>query len=54
VPWYRLPDLYAQNRDHYLRRNDGYRYESYAEIFGRYLLRRKDPVPHPVWPVRKG
>lgn len=54
VPWYRLPDLYAQNRDHYLRRNDGYRYESYGEIFCRYLLRRKDPVPHPVWPVKKG
>ena len=54
VPWYRLPDLYAQNRDHYLRRNDGYRYSGYAEVFRTYLLRRKDPVPHPVWPVRKG
>lgn len=54
VPWYRLPALYAANRDHYLRRNDGYRYRSYGEIFRRYLLRRKDPVPHPVWPVQKG
>jgi fatty acid desaturase len=53
VPWYRLPALYAQNRDHYLRRNDGYRYASYAEVFRRYLLGRKDPVPHPVWPVKK-
>ena len=54
VPWYRLPQLYAQNRDHYLRRNEGYRYAGYAEVFRRYLMRRKDPVPHPVWPVRKG
>ena len=53
VPWYRLPALYAAHRDHYLRRNDGYRYGSYAEVFRQYLTRAKDPVPHPVWPVRK-
>ncbi len=51
VPWYRLPALYAANRDHYLRRNEGYRYRSYAEIFARYLLRAKDPVPHPLMPA---
>lgn len=50
VPWYRLPALYAANKDHYLRRNDGYRYASYAEIFRRHLLRAKDPVPHPLMP----
>lgn len=54
VPWYRLPALYARNRAQYLDRNEGYRYASYAEVFRRYLLRRKDPVPHPVWPLRKG
>lgn len=53
VPWYALPALYRSNRDHYLRRNEGYVYRSYAEIFGRYFLRAKDPVPHPVWPVKK-
>lgn len=53
VPWYRLPALYANNRDAYLRRNEGYRYASYAEVFRRYLLRRKDPVPHPIWPVKR-
>ncbi len=51
--WYRLPGLYAAHKAHYLRRNDGYVYASYAEIFRRYFLRAKDPVPHPVWPVRK-
>lgn len=50
VPWYRLRALYAAQRDHYLRRNEGYRYESYAEIFRRHLLRPKDPVAHPLRP----
>ncbi len=54
VPWYDLPALYRSNRDHYLRRNDGYVYRSYGQIFLSYLLRAKDPVPHPVWPVKKG
>jgi fatty acid desaturase len=49
VPWYDLPALYASNRDHYLRRNDGYRFASYAEVFRRYFWRAKDPVAHPLW-----
>ena len=53
VPWYRLPALYASRRDHFLRRNDAYVYANYVEIFRRYLFRAKDPVPHPVWPVKK-
>jgi fatty acid desaturase len=54
VAWYKLPALYFGNRDHYLRRNDGYRYASYVEIFRQFLFRAKDPVPHPVFPVEKG
>lgn len=53
VPWYRLPALYAARREHYLRRNEAYVFASYAEIFRRYFLKAKDPVPHPVWPVRR-
>lgn len=53
VAWYDLPRLYAARRAHYLRRNDGYRYKSYAEIFARYFWRAKDPVPHPIFPVAK-
>ncbi len=48
VPWYRLPALYRSSPDRYLRRNQGYRYGSYADIFRRYLLRAKDPVSHPL------
>ena len=54
VPWYRLPRLYALRREHYLRRNDGYLYASYAQVFARYLLRAKDPVSHPIYPGDKG
>ncbi|MBP7241906.1 MAG: fatty acid desaturase [Amaricoccus sp.] len=50
APWYRLPALYAERREEWLRRNLGYRYDSYGEILRRHLLRRKDPVPHPLWP----
>ncbi len=49
VPWYRLPTLYAANRARYLGRNGGYRYRSYREVFARYFLRAKDPVPHPIF-----
>lgn len=50
VPWYALPALYAQNRDHYRRRNDHYVFANYLEVFRRYALRAKDPVPHPLMP----
>lgn len=53
VPWYMLPALYRSNRDHYLRRNESYVFRNYAEIFRRFFLRAKDPVPHPIWPVKK-
>jgi fatty acid desaturase len=49
LPWYRLPRIYFDNREKYLRRNDGYRYDSYAEVFRRHLFRAKDPVPHPLY-----
>ncbi|NRB03309.1 MAG: fatty acid desaturase [Rhodobacteraceae bacterium] len=50
VPWYRLPALYAANKGRYLRRNEGYLYHGYREVFARHFLRSKDPVPHPLWP----
>jgi fatty acid desaturase len=53
VPWYHLPRMYAAKRDHYQRRNEAYVYRNYAEIFAKYLFKAKDPVPHPVWPVKK-
>lgn len=49
TPWYRLPKLYFANPARYLSRNEGYRYRSYGEVFRRYFLKAKDPVPHPLW-----
>jgi fatty acid desaturase len=49
VAWYRLPALYRSRKDHYLRRNGGYLYQSYGEVFRRYALRCKDTVFHPYW-----
>jgi fatty acid desaturase len=42
------PGVYLANRDHYVRHNDGYVYTSYWPIFRDFLLRAKDPVPHPL------
>lgn len=50
VPWYRLPALYRSRRSSFLRRNFGYRYRGYGEVFRAHLLRPKDPVPHPLMP----
>ena len=52
VPWYELPALYASRREHYLRRNQAYVYRNYGQIFRQYFWHAKDPVPHPIWPVR--
>jgi len=50
--WYKLPGIYAAKREHYLRRNEDYVYRSYAQIFRLFLFRAKDPVPHPIWPMK--
>ncbi len=54
VPWYRLPQTYAANRAGFLARNGGYFYASYAHVFRKYVLRAKDPVPHPLYPTADG
>lgn len=50
IPWYQLWQVYQANRVHFLRRNHGYVYQNYAEIFRAYAFRRKEPVPHPLMP----
>ncbi|WP_420861228.1 fatty acid desaturase [Algirhabdus cladophorae] len=49
IVWHKLPKVFAQKRDLFLRRNGGYSYKSYGQIFGQYALRQKDPVAHPFW-----
>ena len=52
VAWYDLPSLYAQNKAHYQRRNEGYVFTSYAQVFRKHFLRAKDTVAHPLWRPR--
>lgn len=52
VSWYRLPALYHAHKARYHRRNHGFVYRSYGQIFAKFLLRRKDPVAHPLWQGR--
>ena len=52
VSWYKLPRLYHGNRDHYLRRNQGYFFASYTSVFSQYFFKVKDSVPHPLRPRR--
>jgi fatty acid desaturase len=51
IAWYRLPGEFARRREEFLKRNGGYYYRSYAEVFARHFLRRKDPVAHPMYPL---
>lgn len=48
VPWYDLPGLYRANKARYQAMNDGYVYQSYAQVIARYLFAAKDPVAHPL------
>jgi len=48
VPWYRLPDLYAERKDEWQRLNGGYVFRNYFEIFRAYAFKTKEPNVHPV------
>ena len=52
MAWYELPRCYAAEREHFLKRNGGYRFGSYREVFAAYFLRAKDGVAHPLWRSR--
>lgn len=48
APWYRLPALYLADREGWQRRNGGYVFRNYLEVFRSFALRAKEPVVHPV------
>jgi fatty acid desaturase len=48
VAWYRLPALFAERREEWLRMNGGYVFPNYLALFAVYALRAKEPVVHPV------
>ncbi len=48
APWYALPRLYAERRDHWQKLNHGYVYANYWQMFRAHAIRAKEPVVHPV------
>ncbi|NOX73521.1 MAG: fatty acid desaturase [Alphaproteobacteria bacterium] len=53
APWYDMPRLFNSDPNKYLKRNEGYYYANYGEVFRKYFFRAKDPVPHPLWKSRR-
>lgn len=47
IAWYKLPGFYKQHREAYIKRNNGYVYNSYYEVFRKYFFHAKEPVMHP-------
>ncbi len=52
LPWYLIPQLYEANKEGFQQKNEGYTYKNYREVFTKYLFRRKDEVPHPLYPAK--
>jgi fatty acid desaturase len=48
VAWYRLPALFRERREEWVRRNGNYVYATYFALFRDFALRPKEPVTHPV------
>ena len=48
VSWFRLPALYRAERPRYLAENGGYLVHGYSEVLTRWLVRRREPVVHPL------
>lgn len=48
VAWYRLPRLFRERREEWIRLNDNYCYPSYWALLKDFAFRPKEPVAHPV------
>jgi fatty acid desaturase len=47
LAWYKLPAYYRAERANFIARNKGYVMRGYGEIFRRYFLKPKEPIPYP-------
>ncbi len=47
LAWYKLPAFYRAERERLVEGNNHYLMRGYGEIFRRYFLRAKEPVPYP-------
>ena len=48
VAWYKLPRLFRERRDEWLRMNNGYAYPNYFALIKAYAFKAKEPIVHPV------
>ena len=48
VAWYRLPKLFRDRRDEWVRMNNGYVFPNYFALLKAYAFKAKEPVVHPV------
>lgn len=48
VPWYKLPNMFRERRDEWVRMNNGYVFPNYLAMLKAYAFRAKEPVVHPT------
>ncbi|WP_292454328.1 fatty acid desaturase [Mesorhizobium sp.] len=48
VAWYKLPKLFRDRREEWLRMNNGYAYPNYFALIKAYAFKAKEPIVHPV------
>ncbi len=48
VAWYKLPKLFRERRDEWVRMNNGYVFPNYFALLRSFAFRAKEPVVHPV------
>ncbi|MET0941390.1 MAG: fatty acid desaturase [Mesorhizobium sp.] len=48
VAWYRLPRLFRERRDEWVRMNNGYVFPNYFALLRSFAFRAKEPVVHPA------
>jgi len=48
VAWYKLPKIFRDRREDWLRMNNGYVYPNYFALVKSYAFKAKEPIVHPV------
>lgn len=48
VAWYKLPKLFRERRDEWVRMNSGYVFPNYLAMLKAYAFKAKEPVVHPA------
>ena len=47
LAWYKIPAFYRAERERLIAQNNGYLMKGYGEIFARFFLKAKEPIPYP-------